>query len=239
MARLIIGESHIMWFALKGSASYAMRSDRALLLREEPAAGQRKAAHVGWQVAERKVMDFTKLRLDLVARGFTITREVKVNENSFQLEAKGSESLCNSNSQPQPTKNGEAKMDIKSLTTKQLVDEYNKATGKDIKKFASRAKGEAQLAKALTAKPQSAAARQVHGSAGAAPQGRPKKDYTVILQPSGTTKITSVSSRRKILDFIEKNGGKSTIGGLRGEFGELIDGTVRELIKRKWLSVKE
>ena len=240
MARLIISESHIMWFALKGNASYAMRSDRVLLIREQPAAGQRKAAHVGWQVAERKVMDFTKLRLDLVAKGFMITREVKVNENSFQLEAKGSESLCSSNSDSTTTKNGETEMDMKTLTTAQLVEQYNKATGKSIKKFASRAKGEAQLAKALAAATPKPQPRTVRGSASAQPAGRPKKNFVVKATGGGNLKLTGVSLRRQAMLFIEGSKNQSaSLDELNAKFDRNMNGVVRVLVKCKFLKVVE
>lgn len=42
------------------------------------------------------------------------------------------------------------------MTTQEMIAEYNKLTGKNIKKFSSRAAGEAQLAKARAATPKKA-----------------------------------------------------------------------------------
>lgn len=91
-------------------------------------------------------------------------------------------------------------MDVKTATTAELVAAYNVATGKNIKRFSTRADGERLTLKALN-NGSPAPARRVNGTVGSK-RGRPAADYSVKLM-EGVTDLQAKSLRGKLAAWLE------------------------------------
>ena len=139
-------------------------------------------------------------------------------------------------------------MDLKTATTKQLVAEYNRLTGKNIKKFSSRAAGEKQVL-AATNKPLSAVAllppkaqkvkgaRRVKGAIAAEAAGRPVIDYLVTLTPTkAQSHPNSKSLRRQLIEWMEKRGTPAAISQIEKHFGRSMRGPISKLREKDWLA---
>lgn len=255
MAKLSAYENRIIWRAEKelptGTVQYAMRSDYVLL---------RKEQGNGWKVEERKVFNMAAKRQHFVSVGYKIlmgdgseqksfapiTQESIITIDAKLIDKQVSEALNN--------KERDLKMytaeSLKAMTTPGLVALYNELTGKKIKRFATRAKGEAQVLKAATAKPAAAAKsvakpevkkapavkpRKVKGTAGAQGSGRPKESFVVKLtKEKAKSKPNKESLRTQLIDFLEgQSGNSATIETIEAHFDRNMRGVVGKLIEKK------
>lgn len=149
-------------------------------------------------------------------------------------------------------------MNIKTLSTKDLVALYNKLSGKAIKKFSSRAAGEKQVA-ALLAKcspasilgaekslqpaavPAPVVARVVKGAASAEAVGRPKANFDVTLTAAAAiSKPNSLSLRRQLItDLAAAKGQTISIAAIESKFGRNMRGVVQKLRDKHWVTTTQ
>lgn len=145
---------------------------------------------------------------------------------------------------------------LKILSTAELVELYNKATGKSIKRFATRAAGERQTLAALTAPatPSSEAvappkvvasrpapkSRKVNGAAGGK-TGRPPNSFTVLLTAENAkSKLQKNSLRQKVVDFLGTQKGKqAAIEAIEKRFNANMRGVIAKLKECKWIKISE
>lgn len=144
---------------------------------------------------------------------------------------------------------------VKSLSTPDLVALYNRLTGKSIKGFHTRSKGEqqvlAELAKQPKAAPPSeakpkASVRTVNGSASAGKTGRPRASFIVVLtEEKGTSKPQKNSVRSQLMEWLRGREpfqfkGERLIRAARIEDAEAhfrrpLRGVVQKLIEKSWV----
>lgn len=124
--------------------------------------------------------------------------------------------------------------EIKSAKTAALLAFYNTATGKSIKRFATRAAAEKQCL-ALIPK----GARAVTGSTssnGGSKLGRPKATFKVKANSEGKSKVGAKSLRRQLLDWLKDQPAKTaSIEAIEAQFGRNMRGVVDKLEEVKWL----
>lgn len=145
---------------------------------------------------------------------------------------------------------------VRALSTVELVAIYNRLTGKSITRFASRAKGEAQVLKVLQAANVEAArarvarsvapiARTVNGSA-SEKRGRPKSRFIVQLtEANGKSKPQKESDRMKLIEWLRAKGpithegaelpNAASIDSIETHFAKRMRGVVQKLLDKGWL----
>lgn len=132
---------------------------------------------------------------------------------------------------------------IKGLPTHELVALYNRLTGKNIKRFSTRAKGEAQTLKAV--QQHSSAVRTVrNGISGK--NGRPKSRFIVQLTAeSAKSRPQKTSARTALIEWLKskdpiQHAGESlpnaaTIESIEAHFNRRMRGVVQKLLEKLWL----
>jgi hypothetical protein len=152
--------------------------------------------------------------------------------------------------------------EIKRMTTPELVAAYNKLTGKSILRFATRAKGEQQVAKAMekangksTAKVEAkaqtkpekntpatpgksaATPRVVKGKAGAAGSGRPRGTFSIQLSGKpGKSTLHKNSLRAQLMNYMQASAQKVfSIETIEQKFNRNMRGVIGKLIEKDWV----
>ena len=136
---------------------------------------------------------------------------------------------------------------IKAATTAQLVARYNKLTGKSITRFATRANAERRVmqlekikakgdgkvvvsdtvvVKAMKTSPKP---RKIKGAAGAAPAGRPSKEFDVKLLAACPVKLHENSLRQQVKTWLAKQKGTASIAAINTAFNRKMNGVVAKM----------
>jgi hypothetical protein len=134
---------------------------------------------------------------------------------------------------------------VRALRTPELVALYNRLTGKSVKRFSSRSKGEGLVIKALANRPPAASTRVVNGHA-TGRSGRPKAQYAVQLtEEKAKSKPYKDSTRAALIAWLRSKGSitvgneslanAATIDSIETHFGKRMRGVVQKLLEKSWL----
>lgn len=247
----------ILWEVFRGSevtgSSYALRSDSMLFTKhtfEGKTSGWRQDR--AWPITQSQeklqalLTDGFKLISEIALQGEVIITEETAHkplpENAPQQKITLCSELLFNHPNPKGTDMFTAE-ELKALSTSDLVAAYTRLTGKIIKRFATRAKGEAQVLKAQNkteppAPKAKAKTRKVNGAAGVPSVGRPVKDFNVRImsETNAESKPNSTSLRRQLLDWLEKKDGKTaTLSAIEKHFDRNMRGVIGKLEEKKWL----
>lgn len=134
---------------------------------------------------------------------------------------------------------------VKELTTPELIAEYNRLTGKSIKRFSSRPAGEKQVTAARAkVSGHTETARTIRGASGGR-NGRPKLSFIILLtEDKAKSKPHRESDRAALIGWIRerelKHGsetmkGAATIEEIEKHFKKSMRGVVQKLEEKSWV----
>ena len=122
---------------------------------------------------------------------------------------------------------------LEELSSKELVEFYNRLTKKSIKRFASRAEGLRRTKTAL--KEAEPAVRKVDGAVASGKVGRPQKEFSVTLT-EGVSKLNPESARAKLAQWLDLRPGKTaTLQEIQKDFSGDMRGVIQKMISNKHL----